>query len=371
MNNLPTEVLLRAIESAVTGIVISDCSLPDMPLIYVNNAFEQLTGYAKKDIIGKNCRFLQGKDTDAYQLDKLRAAIKKGEECKLVLQNYKKDGTPFWNELSISPIYDAHQKLTHFIGIQDNITARVAAEKSLLEAKEIAEEGTRMKTEFLNLISHELRTPLTVMLGNLPLLTDIDDVPEAEEVVEIAQDIEEAGNHLLNLINELLDISRIEQGKLKLEAAPMNAYSAVQDTIKTLQPLADAKALMLKIEMVNFSFMGDEMRVKQVLINLVGNAIKFTKKGSITIKSYTKGDLGYISVIDTGMGMKKEFLPHVFEVFRQADATATRPRSGSGLGLAITKKLMELHNGVISVDSTIGEGSIFTIGFPLLIFDRH
>jgi len=217
INSLTT--LKRAIESSTTGVVIADSTLPDMPLTYVNPAFEKLTGYSANYSVGKNCRFLQGPDTDQTQVSKIREAIKTGIGCKVILLNYKKDGTKFWNELSISPI-EENDEIVGFVGIQDDISARVKVEQALIKAKQDAETANNSKADFLNVISHELRTPLTVMLGNIPLLTDPTDIPESEEIAEIALDIEEAGKHLLKLINELLDISKIEAGKLQLNIEP-------------------------------------------------------------------------------------------------------------------------------------------------------
>lgn len=358
-------LLERAIYNTVTGIVISDCSLPDMPLIYVNPEFERMTGYTLEDVNGKNCRFLQGPETDQSQVDKIRTAIQQGENCTVTLLNYKKDGEPFWNELTISPVKNEHNELTHFIGIQVDASTRVKALQEVIKAKEVAEESSRLKTDFLNAISHELRTPLTVMLGNLPLLTDIDDLPEAEEIVEIAKDVEESGNYLLELINELLDISRIEQNRLPLFPVPLDIQDAAREILQSLATMAKQKGISLEHHIDNFNLVADPKRLKQILYNVVGNAIKFTDKGSVKVNVYREKNQGFIKVTDTGSGIKPEFLPYLFEVFHQENSTATRQKSGSGLGLAITKKLVELQGGEISAESVYMEGSTFTISFPL------
>jgi PAS domain S-box-containing protein len=356
----------RSIEHAVTGVVIADCALPDMPLIYINPAFCAMTGYSHEESIGRNCRFLQGSEHEQSELIKLRQAIKNGEYCKVVLKNYTKSGNPFWNELSISPVFDDQNKLTHFIGFQNDITQKVESDQQLIKAKELAEESTRLKTDFLNIISHELRTPLTVMLGNLPLLTDKDDLPPAEEIEEIAKDIEESGEHLLSLINELLDLSRIEQGKLKLIPEPLNIVDCINESIYSVKSLADTKGLEIIKNCIDFDIIGDRQRVKQILINLIGNAIKYTSQGNITISTSIGKNSGIIEIKDTGRGISKEFLPYIFDSFRQEDSSATRPNRGSGLGLSITKKLVEMHSGSIKVNSEVGQGSTFFISFPLI-----
>lgn len=363
--NISLETLYDAVEIASNGIVIADCLLPDMPLIYVNPAFTKITGYSMDEIIGKNCRFLQGTETDQQEVDKLREAIKTRKRCKVVLLNYKKNGQKFWNELSMSPLFNTAGVLTHFIGVQDDITIQKEAENALVELKLNAENSDREKTDFLNTISHELRTPLTVMLGNIPLLTDAANLPDADDIADIANDIEESGKHLLKLINELLDISRIEGGKMILNPEKISVAEIIDDVLHLTAKLGLQKGLTITKEVEDFSFTADPMRLKQVLINLVGNAIKFTKKGSVLLKAYNEKESAILEVIDSGIGMKEEDLPYIFDVFRQVDGSATRGAGGSGLGLAITKKLVELHHGCIQVTSIIGQGSTFKIILPL------
>lgn len=242
-----SSILKRALESSTTGIVIVDSTVSDQPLIYVNKSFEEITGYSREFSVGKNCRFLQGPETDEKQLDKIRMAVKRGESCKVILLNYKKDGTKFWNELSISPI-EEEGTLIGFIGIQEDISIRVEMEKTLLEAKQKAEKANKSKADFLNVISHELRTPLTVMLGNLPLLTNPDDMPDGQEIAEIASDIEEAGTHLLGLINELLDLSKIEEGRLELHVEPLYIRDCIKESLGLVKGLIVKKKLELKEE---------------------------------------------------------------------------------------------------------------------------
>jgi len=355
----------HAIDSSTTGVVIANSTLPDMPLIYVNPAFEKLSGYSAEYILGKNCRFLQGPDTDKKEVDKIRTAIKTGTSCKVILLNYKKDGTKFWNELSISPIKE-DSKVVGYVGIQDDITARIKVEQALIKAKQDAEIANNTKADFLNVISHELRTPLTVMLGNIPLLTNPEDMPDNEEIAEIALDIEEAGKHLLKLINELLDISKIEAGKLVLKVEPLSISNCIHDSLNLIEPLITKKGLKLIQHIEDFNFMGDPIRMKQIIINLLSNATKFTEEGSITITASANEKQGQLIISDTGCGIKEEYIGIIFEVFKQVDSSISRSTSGSGLGLAISKKLIELQGGNISATSKFGVGSNFCITIPLL-----
>jgi PAS domain S-box-containing protein len=363
--NISLETLYDAVEIANNGIVIADCLQDDMPLIYVNPAFTKITGYEFDEIVGKNCRFLQGPDTDQSEVDILRDSIKNKKKCKVVLINYKKNGQKFWNELSMAPLFNNEGVLTHFIGVQDDISIQKEAENTLIELKLEAENTSILKTEFLNTISHELRTPLTVMLGNIPLLTDVNDMPPSDEIVEIAKDIEESGKHLLKLINELLDISRIEGGKMVLNPEQISSTEIIDEVLNLITKSGLKKGLNVNKNVDDFLFKADPMRLKQVLINLVGNAIKFTDSGEVLIKVFKEKDNAVIQIIDSGIGMKEEDLPYIFDVFRQVDGSATRSAGGSGLGLAITKKLVELHDGHISVKSVYQKGSTFTIQLPL------
>lgn len=355
----------RAINSSTTGVVIANSTLPDMPLTYVNPAFEKLTGYSAEHIVGKNCRFLQGPETDQKEIDKIRTAIKTGSSCKVVLLNYKKDGSKFWNELSISPI-EENGEVIGFVGIQDDITDRVQVEKDLIKAKQDAETANNSKADFLNVISHELRTPLTVMLGNLPLLTNPTDLPDNEEISEIALDIEEAGKHLLKLINELLDISKIEAGKLLLTVEPLSITSCIEESLSIVETLITNKDLQLVKNIEDFNFMGDPVRMKQIIINLLSNATKFTDEGSITITTKINNKEGQLIISDTGCGIAEEYILKIFEVFKQVDSSISRSTSGSGLGLAISKKLIELQGGTISASSKYGVGSDFYLTIPKL-----
>ena len=363
-NNLSFETLINAVESSGNGIVIADCLQPDMPLIYVNPGFIKMTGYQLEEITGKNCRFLQGPETNQADVDKLRQAIKSKEKCRVVLLNYKKNGEKFWNDLSMAPVFDANGQLTNFIGVQDDITMQKEAHDAMVESKLKAEDNDRMKTDFLNTMSHELRTPLTVMLGNLPLLTDPTDIPPADEVAEIALHIEESGKHLLRLINELLDISRIEGGKMLIYPEEVSAVDLVDDVLSLVAAPGLKKGLQIVKNVEDFHFFADPLRMKQVLINQAGNAIKFTDEGSVTIKAYKQNDKACFEEVDTGIGMKENDLPFIFDVFRQVDSSSTKMAGGSGLGLAITKKLVELQRGTISVKSHYNEGSQFTVIIP-------
>lgn len=238
-------------------------------------------------------------------------------------------------------------------------------QEELQRLKDEAEELNRLKSDFLNIMSHELKTPLTVMLGNVPLLTDENDLPEPVEISEIAQDIETAAKNLLELVSSLLDISKIDAGKMKLQKSPICAASIVEEVVLTAQASAEKKGLEIKTEVEDLDIYADHKRLKQIIQNLLSNAVKFTDTGNITIRVVDAGNEARFQVIDTGSGMKKESLPFIFDVFRQIDSSSTRSAQGTGLGLTITKRLVEMHGGEISVDTEPGVGSTFAFSIPL------
>lgn len=244
-----------------------------------------------------------------------------------------------------------------------NTTSSVLKKKEgeLQEAKERAEGTSRQKSDFLDMMSHELRTPLTVILGNLPLLTDGKDLPELKEVAEIARDMEKSGMHLLSLINDLLDISKIEAGKMTLNIEAVSAASIIEDAVSTISVLAQKKGIAVETDVDDMMIQADPIRLKQILLNLLSNALKFTDKGGIRVSVERDGESVKFKVADTGCGIREDDLHVIFEAFRQVDGSSTRNAQGTGLGLAITKRLVELHGGTISVESRFGEGSVFTL----------
>ncbi len=231
----------------------------------------------------------------------------------------------------------------------------------LEQAKRVAKLHNQSKSEFLNIMSHELRTPLTVILGYLPMLNDVGALPPAEDVVDLAKDMETAGHRLMQLINELLDLSKIEAGKLKIHRKSENLKDLVTSVAMNLTSLAEIKGLKINIDCPTIHAYIDAKRIKQVTYNLISNAIKFTEEGSVSILAKPLDNGFELEVKDTGCGINERELEHIFDKFFQVDSSSTRSKGGSGLGLAITKKLVELHGGQIGVESKKGIGSRFKV----------
>jgi signal transduction histidine kinase len=238
--------------------------------------------------------------------------------------------------------------------------------------REIQEKGQQLelaskyKSQFLASMSHELRTPMNAVLGytRMLLMNVYGELPE--KVKDVHQRIDKSGRHLLGLINDVLDFSKIEAGQLALTINPYSIKDVIQAVVSSTQSLATEKNLALKIAVPADlpAASGDERRISQVLLNLVGNAIKFTDAGEVRIDAAANGEL-VVSVSDTGPGISTEDQEHIFEEFRQAEGATTSKKGGTGLGLAIAKKIVELHGGRIWVESEVGKGSKFTFSLPI------
>jgi len=231
------------------------------------------------------------------------------------------------------------------------------------------EEASQHKSQFLANMSHELRTPLNAILGYTELMTDGAYGEPSEKMLGILQRLEANGRHLLGLINDVLDLSKIEAGQLVLELSDYCIQDIAQTVRSALEPLASDKKLGFKVEMVAElpPGRGDGRRLTQVLINLVGNAIKFTDTGEIAIKAEANNGAFYVSVRDTGPGISAADQAKLFQEFQQADNAITRKKGGTGLGLAISKRIIEMHGGRIWVESQVGQGSTFAFTLPVVV----
>ncbi len=501
--------LIEELDGAVT---VSDMTAPDMPLVFVNRAFEQLTGYCADEVLGWNCRFLQGPDTDAKSLRVLRDAVIAGRPLRLTLLNYRKSGEPFWNELRLSPHHDGDGRLTHYFGFQVDVTERLETQNALnrsrddleqqvaertreleesrarfedlveacsdwvwemdeelrftfissrltkitgipvdtvigrtrqellagidpdllnphqadlearrpfmdfrypvkrpdgsaaycaisgkplfdaqgrfrgyrgtgrdctteqeyLEAQQAAvgaaQEANRAKSQFLARMSHELRTPLNAIIGfSEALRTEGLRVSEARRI-EYAQYINESGNHLLDIISDILEMAKIEAGKLELHEDWLDPEALLNECLHVVTDQAHREGLLLSIEIAAGlpPVFGDRRALKQSVLNLLSNAVKFTPRGGhVTLAADRSADNDLvIEVRDTGVGIPADELGWVTQPFAQSRETAGRSHLGTGLGLAIVKSLVEKHGGRLTVDSEQGVGSCIALSIP-------
>lgn len=332
-----------------------------------NPSAEKIFQYCPGEVVGKNVNLLMPEFFYSSHDDHVANYVRTGES-KIIgigreVRGRRKDGTEFPMFLAISEMKIENTR--YFVGSVSDISYQKETEERLRFARDAAEDANRIKSDFMNTMSHELRTPLTIILGNIEELVDEEELPDDDEIAEIARDCSNAGEMLMLLINDILDLSKIEAGRMDLHKEPVLSSTLIADVAKTASVLANNKGLELHIQGDEVEIEIDAIRIKQTLFNLLSNAVKFTDQGSVSIITQTRGDWFMVTVADTGCGMDSESLKYIFDPFRQVDNSATRKTGGTGLGLAITKKLVELHHGKISVESVVGKGSAFTMRLPL------
>jgi PAS domain S-box-containing protein len=362
-------LLAAAIAAAPTGVTIADPARPDCPIVFLNPAFSAITGYPPEEVLGRNCRFLQGRGSDPRAVARIRRALAAGRTVTVELVNYRRDGTRFWNELRIAPVPGPDGRAVAFIGIQHDVTARRRAEEGQKRARRAAERANRSKSDFLAAMSHEIRTPMNGVMGTLALLLETGLSAEQRAYAETAR---RCGQDLLAIVNDILDISRIEAGMLRLDSVPFRPAEVVHDVLDLFAATAAEKGIGLGAAIdraVPEAVEGDPQRLRQVLTNLVDNAVKFTAIGGVTLRvepAVARAGIPGLrfAVSDTGIGIAPSAQRRLFAPFTQADASIARRFGGSGLGLTICRRLVALMGGALTLESEPGRGSTFAFTLP-------
>jgi two-component system sensor histidine kinase/response regulator len=362
--------LSRATESSPASVVITD---KNGTIEYVNPTFCKVTGYSKKEAIGNNPRVLKSGNFPESFYKKLWDTILSGKTWRGDFINRKKSGEEYWESASISPILNSDGEITHFVAVKQDITERKHMETELIQARQAADDANTAKGDFLASMSHEIRTPMNAVIGMAHLALKTDLSPKQRDYLK---KIQTSANSLLGIINDILDFSKIEAGKMDMEAVDFN-LDDVMDNLANLitvkaQEKEDLEVLFNTNREVPRFLVGDPLRLGQVLINLANNAVKFTESGEIVVsieKVERKEDQVKLkfAVSDTGIGLTEEQMSKLFQSFSQADTSTTRKYGGTGLGLAISKKLVNMMDGEIWVESEYGQGTsfIFTTHFGL------
>lgn len=345
---------------------------------WINDAFSRLTGYDREEIIGKKPGIiLQGKDTDKETIKRIGLAVRQGKSFSEVILNYTKTGEAYWIKLDCDPIKNDNGELTGFIGIETDVTQNYQNEQLLKEQKELATQlaedayaASKSKSMFLANMSHEIRTPMNGVIGMCDLLLE---TPLNSEQKEYSEIIKSSAYSLLTIINDILDFSKIEAGKMTLETISFDLKDLLNSFVSIMKFAADAKDLEVKLEIgqnVGQNYEGDSVRLRQIMTNLVGNAIKFTEKGWVKVKCETHDQYLQFSIEDTGIGISEEQQKKLFDQFTQADSSTTRKYGGTGLGLAISKTLIQMMGGEIKVESVAGKGTKFIFDIHLIKSDK-
>jgi PAS domain S-box-containing protein len=355
--------LSTALEQSPLSILITD----KMGMIeYVNPKLVQITGYTSDELMGQNPRIFKSGEKTSEDYKELWDTISSGNEWRGEFHDRKKNGELYWESASISPIRNEKGEIINYIAIKEDITNQKILMNELVLSKEKAEESDRLKSAFLANMSHEIRTPLNGILGFTELLVDPDF--DAEQKSEMAKLILDNGDLLLTIINDVLDISKIEAGQITLTKTVFEVRKLVNSVFNSFSIKAQKKKLDLIVttdnDLLNIQLESDFVRLNQVLGNLVGNALKYTEKGSVVIGYFKRESEVVFYVKDSGVGISDEIRKKIFERFNREEAF-TKKIGGAGLGLSIAKSFVEMLGGKIWVESEEGKGSCFYFTTPL------
>jgi PAS domain S-box-containing protein len=392
----------RAMDSSTEGILIADAHGKDMPIVYCNKGFENITGYSLGEAVGKNCRFLQGKDRNQPDLQRIRSAMSNEESCKVLIRNYRKNGQMFWNELSISPVFDDKWEVRQFIGVIRDVTESKTKEeqirqrteelektkaatlnimedieianKDLVSAQEQLKQNVSelrkldtQKDQFISIAAHELKTPLTSIKGFSDLLMkdSISSNPETRRkyLTIIYNDTRRLGS----LITNILELSRMDLGTMKISMQKISVPDLIGEVRDQMDIIIRQKGLDSEYEIESGipEIIVDKDKIIQVISNLINNAVHYTEKGKISITTKRSDKFALFSVSDTGAGIPKEHWGKIFTRFYQVDSPLTRKIGGTGLGLSISKGFVEAMGGTIWFESEVDKGTTFCFTIPI------
>jgi PAS domain S-box-containing protein len=341
-------------------------------ITYANQKFTDLSGYSQEELLGKTHVIVNSGHHPRSFFAELWRTVLHGDVWAGQIKNRSKDGTLYWVDSTIVPLHGDDEKVSGFVAIRTDITERKEQEIALEIAKEAAEASSVAKSAFLANMSHEIRTPMNGVLGMAELLLGTDLTEGQRSHVDA---ILRSGESLIMIIDDVLDLSKVEAGKLLITREPFDLEELTQRAAVVLAPQASKKALALIIRYAEDAprhMLGDAARVRQILVNLIGNALKFTSEGHVLIEvevdmDFRDGSALRIVVEDTGIGIEPGKLPHIFEAFTQADSTVTRKFGGSGLGLAISRQLVDMMEGTLEVESEVDRGTRFIVTIPFVI----
>ncbi|MBB5202853.1 PAS domain S-box-containing protein [Inhella inkyongensis] len=383
--------LSLALEQSPASIIITDIQ---GRIEFVNAAFERISGYSQSEVLGHNPRMLSSGKTDPGVYQRMWTTLMAGERWQGELTNRRKDGSIYTDLASIHPLRQASGEVTHYVAVQEDISEKRSLREELVqyrhhleelvlqrtaelaEAKRLAEAASHSKSAFLANMSHEIRTPMNAILGLTHLIErDLGSTaaaPPAQLLASLrdrARKIDQAASHLLGILNDVLDLSKIEAGKLQIEINDFDLRELLDGVIYMVRERATASGNSLEVDVgdVPARLAGDGLRLGQILLNFLSNAVKFTEQGEIRLQVRALEGPALrlrFEVRDTGVGLSAEQQARLFQVFEQAESSTTRRYGGTGLGLAIVRRLAELMGGTVGVDSAVGKGSCFWFEAP-------
>jgi len=360
-----SRMMFRAVEQSPVAVMITD---PTGIIEYVNDAFTSMTGFERTEVIGKNPRIQRSFDTPDHVFTDMWRTIQAGDEWRGELKNRRKNDGVYWESMIVAPVRGVTGQIVNYIALKEDVTERRAAEEAQAAARQAAELANRAKSEFLAAMSHELRTPLNAIIGFSDIMSaqphgEID--PQYREYVA---DINQSGRHLLQLINDILDVARLDVGRLALREEELEVAALARSAANMVRERAESGSIELVTEIAPDlpSVWADSRRLKQVLVNVLANAVKFTPQGGrVEMSAGPSAEGGLVFVIkDSGIGIAPDQLARVMSPFVQVDSGMARQYEGSGLGLPLARQLIELHGGTIHLVSALGSGTTVTLTLP-------
>ncbi|MBK8395902.1 MAG: PAS domain-containing protein [Leptospiraceae bacterium] len=359
----------KALGAISQGVLLTDIS---RKITYMNKAFQDITGYNEEEVLGQTCKFLQGKETSQISINEIKSALDKKLPIQIEILNYRKDGSKFWNELSIAPVLDARGNLIQYVGVQKDISEKKLSELELIKAKEEAEAANKIKSDFLNNMSHEIRTPLNAVIGYADLLLKSNlDQNQNKHLMKVTQ----ASNNLLELFDAILDYSNIDTGKLEIKIKEVNIKNLVNQIFEENFPNSKNPNIKTSIKISNEVpdiIFTDDTNLIKIIKNLVSNAFKFTEIGEVELEIKENQNIPeenkvnlFFSVRDTGIGISEDNQGKIFEAFTQIDSSTKRKYGGTGLGISISDQLLKLMQSKLELKSNLGKGSIFYFSLPV------
>jgi PAS domain S-box-containing protein len=340
----------RLVGETTEGITVCDFRRPDMPLIWVNRGFLNLTGYRKNEVLGRNCRFLQGPDTDPAAVERVRQALRECEAVVVELLNQRKNGTQFYNSLSLSPVLGADGEPDYYIGVQTDVT-----ERRLRRQRE---------HEFVDNVAHELKTPLTALAGLIDTLGRPLEPAVRDDLLQRASG---QAQRLISMVEELLSLSAAEAA-LTAPPVPLDLRELALAALELLAPAARSHDIELRSDLPDTPqvLYGRPQALATAISNLLDNAVKYTPPGGrVELSLHRGGSELVLRVADTGCGIPPEHQARVFERFYRVAGDRARSTGGAGLGLALVAEAVAQAGGSVALDSTPGRGSVFTVRLPL------
>ena len=359
---------------------------------FFNDALCDLTGYSREELRNLNYSELCDEKTNRYLVNEIMKLIENKENFKILeYVQINKDKSEVNLESSVYLMFNSENEINGIKGMVRDVTERKKSEALRKQFNQKLEEEVRIrtseleealrkqklyldqilkasqfKTEFLATMSHELRTPLNAIIGFADLLLEGLYGSLNGDQMDFIKDIKNSAEHQFEMISNILDISKIESGNLSLNREQIDLHSIVEQVISILRPLLNSKSLSIQIKGLknHKTILADRIKLKQIFYNLISNAVKFTEKGTITFEFIEDKEFWIFNVIDTGVGIKESDYDLIFKDFKRVESDYVRSKQGAGLGLSLTKRIVELHGGTISFESTFGKGSCFSFSIP-------